>query len=572
MKFRDISVKWKIIAITALGPLAIALISGVLRVSDIRNSAVEGMVGKSRAIVLMAEAGRNEMAEKLSRGIVLPFDQIPEDRLVEAVPVVTAIEMVALNADSAGYTFRVPKVSPRNPANVPTAFEAGVLDELRSSGAEEKVVVTDDAILYFRPITLTGDCMVCHGDNRGDKDPVGGIKEGWKVGEMHGAFEIVMSLDETHGLIARAKWGVVLLTLGTLAVILIASWVLIRTSLLTPLATTARFIKRIEEGDLTGTVEVDRADEMGQMMQRLNGMVVHLKSMMGEIRGEGGCLVDASIHLQSISESLSKSSENTADRSRTVAAASEEMSANMNSVAAAVEETATNVSLVADAAEQMTATINEIAESTETARQITGDAVAEATLASNSVGELGVAASEIGKVTEVITEISAQTNLLALNATIEAARAGEAGKGFAVVANEIKELARQTFAAIGEIKEKTDAIQSSTGLTVSQIHKISTVVGEINNIVATIAAAIEEQTATTREIADNVTQASLGTLEVTENVAQASAVASDIARDIAEVNEESNAISNQSTEVSENAHGLKEMAEKLKELVSAFKV
>ena len=47
---------------------------------------------------------------------------------------------------------------------------------------------------YFRPIELTADCLLCHGDPAGSVDPVGGIREGWKVGEVHGAFEIVSSL------------------------------------------------------------------------------------------------------------------------------------------------------------------------------------------------------------------------------------------------------------------------------------------------------------------------------------------------------------------------------------------
>nr|WP_320011745.1 methyl-accepting chemotaxis protein [uncultured Desulfobulbus sp.] len=80
--------------------------------------------------------------------------------------------------------------------------------------------------------------------------------------------------------------------------------------------------------------------------------------------------------------------------------------------------------------------------------------MSQAGSASSQVNELGLAAQEIGKVVEAITEISEQVNLLALNATIEAARAGDAGKGFAVVANKIKELARQTAEATGEIKRR----------------------------------------------------------------------------------------------------------------------
>ena len=81
---------------------------------------------------------------------------------------------------------------------------------------------------------------------------------------------------------------------------------------------------------------------------------------------------------------------------------------------------------------------------------------------------------------KVITSIAEQTNLLALNATIEAARAGEAGKGFAVVANEVKELARQTAKATGEISQKIDAIQTSTRVAVSAIGSISGTINRIN--------------------------------------------------------------------------------------------
>ena len=107
---------------------------------------------------------------------------------------------------------------------------------------------------------------------------------------------------------------------------------------------------------------------------------------------------------------------------------------------------------------------------------------------------------EIAKVLSVIGDISDRTNLLALNATIEAARAGEAGKGFAVVANEIKELAKQTAAATLDIKALIDDVQGTSKTTREEISQISSVIGGVNDIVASIATAVEEQTAATREI------------------------------------------------------------------------
>lgn len=67
------------------------------------------------------------------------------------------------------------------------------------------------------------------------------------------------------------------------------------------------------------------------------------------------------------------------------------------------------------------------------------------------LSDVNTALERVRKVANSITAVAKQTNLLALNATIEASRAGEAGRGFAVVAEEVKELAKQTGEATGEI-------------------------------------------------------------------------------------------------------------------------
>ena len=152
------------------------------------------------------------------------------------------------------------------------------------------------------------------------------------------------------------------------------------------------------------------------------------------------------------------------------------------------------------------------------------------------VKELGDAAREIGKVTETITAISEQTNLLALNATIEAARAGEAGKGFAVVANEIKELAKQTADATLDISRKIDITRQSTSATAKDITEITAVIDDINEIVAQIASAVEEQSATTQEVTENLSQAFTGIGEVNANISYGATAAGEIARDITYVN------------------------------------
>ena len=565
---------WKVLLIIVCGPVLLAAIMAWLHISDIKESAVGARLRESRSVVMMAESVREDMAHKHKMGVLRPLDELRDEpaRLLQAVPIVTAMNTAAAKADEAGYEFRVPKESPRNPKNVPNPLEKEVLAEFSSKNLAEKVIVEKDRLLYFKPIRLSEDCLYCHGDPKGEKDPTGGIKEGWKAGEVHGAFVIVSSLKEANEAVAAAALNVGGWTLGILVLLAAVGWFLVRASVLTPLRDAGVFLERIAAGDMTGELKVDRHDELGEMQGHLNHMASNLRAIVRDITERARVLLGSSAELETMSDGLLRSASELSAKSNTVATASEEMNANMNSVAAAMEQASTNVGTVATAAEEMSATIHEIAGNTDKTREVTRRAVAKANSASQRVDQLGVAAREIGKVTETITAISSQTNLLALNATIEAARAGEAGRGFAVVANEIKELANQTAAATEEIRERIAGIQGSTTATIEEIGQVMEVIEEVSTFVSTIAAAVEQQSAATRDIAENVGQASMGIQEVNENVSQASIVTGEIAKDIVQVSTASGRISTNSTELKQSSENLSQLAGALEGLVKKFKV
>ena len=313
-------------------------------------------------------------------------------------------------------------------------------------------------------------------------------------------------------------------------------------------------------------------DEFSELSAYMHSFFSNVRTLVRDINTNSTNLNNSSIGLAEVSEKIDAGSSDSAERADAVAAAAEEMSSTMTSVAAATEQAAANVNVMTTATEEISSTVGEIQASTTNAKRITGDAVLQAADISGKVDELGSAAVDIGKVTETITDISAQTNLLALNATIEAARAGEAGKGFAVVANEIKDLAKQTADATGEIKERIDGIQNSTEVTVNGIKKISEIITEIDTIVSSIAISLEEQSSTMTELTANIVQAGDGISEVSENVAQSSTVSQQISSDISEVNQAVRDISTGTGEVRNNAEELRNLSIVLKTLIEKFTV
>lgn len=392
-------------------------------------------------------------------------------------------------------------------------------------------------------------------------------------GQTIGSMAYVINAGDTYAALTKLSGGILLLCVALAFFILVPLFFSTR-SVTNPINHTAAMLKDISEGegDLTKRLEIIRQDELGELAGYFNAFLDKLQGVVKQVMTNAQTIDGASTGLSEIAMNLSKESNETSERSNMVATAAEEMSSNLNNVAAAMEESSTNAAMVATAAEEMSTTINDIAINAEEANNISSQAVEKSGDVSGQMEELGRAATGIGKVLEAITEISEQVNLLALNATIEAARAGEAGKGFAVVANEIKDLAKQTSEAASEIKSKIENIQSSTGGAVKGIDEISKVILNVNEIVGSIAVAVDEQTKATQEIATNIAQASQGIQEVNENVNQSSTVSEEITRDISVVDDSAKTITGSSDQLSESAEQLSEMATQLNSVMGSFKV
>ncbi|MGY1594475.1 methyl-accepting chemotaxis protein [Geodermatophilus sp. SYSU D00708] len=271
--------------------------------------------------------------------------------------------------------------------------------------------------------------------------------------------------------------------------------------------TVTRPVQRVREvldevagGDLSVRVGETGGAEIGEVARSLD----HTLDAIGDVL----TLVGASAsRLEDASQKLNTAADAIADNARTAAGQA-------GVVVTSAGEVAASVDTVATGSTQMETAIREIAQNATAAARVAGQAVTVAEDTTRTVGKLGDSSQEIATVVKLINGIAEQTNLLALNATIEAARAGEAGKGFAVVASEVKELAQETARATEDISRRVEAIQADTAGAVEAIGQISSVIGEINDFQATIAAAVEEQTATTNEMNRNVAEAAGGSRDI----------------------------------------------------------
>ncbi|NWH03466.1 methyl-accepting chemotaxis protein [Desulfobacter latus] len=343
-------------------------------------------------------------------------------------------------------------------------------------------------------------------------------------------------------------------------------------SIVRPILTSIAFARQIAKGNFSRTIDTNRKDEVGGLIQSLNEMIGGLGRIFTGLKGEAGLLSESSQALSSVSVNLSSVSKETNTNAKALFNAARTMNLNIRDVESAVREAASNIERIVNSTTDMESVIVSSVKSSEDMRDISlrasnrGKAVLETTTA------LGKSASRITRITESITEISESTNLLALNATIEAARAGEAGKGFAVVANEIKDLARQTAEATMEIKQHIDGIQASAGQALEEITGITQLIAEVDERAVSVAGAMEAQSGKTRDIADSISSVSVGIREITNSIADNADLSERITEDSRNLTQASEVTSGESLNVKEKSDELNIIAAKLFETVGQFQL
>ncbi|MBI1626426.1 methyl-accepting chemotaxis protein [Comamonas suwonensis] len=300
--------------------------------------------------------------------------------------------------------------------------------------------------------------------------------------------------DETQAserVYERAVSMLIIVAAIAVLVAVIAGILLVR-SIRAPLLQAVQAADRVANGDLSGTIHVERQDETGQLLNALERMQHSLVQTVRSVRQNAEGVASASAQIASGNADLSS-------RTEEQASALEETAASMEQLGSTVRQNADN----ARAANQMAVNASQVAAQG-------GAVVAEVVETMKGINN---SSHQIADIISVIDSIAFQTNILALNAAVEAARAGEQGRGFAVVAGEVRTLAQRSAEAAKEIKglittsvqrvEQGTQLVDKAGTTMADI---VSAIRRVTDLMAEISAASQEQSQGVAQVGEAVTQ------------------------------------------------------------------
>lgn len=291
--WNSLAIRHKIILPVALVALCTGLATYLFFTKLYRTTETNALISKARAVLLSAESAREYTAEQIKHDVFKPSLTTTES-VLRTVPIFSAMRVAKAKSEELGFTLKVPKFQPRNPDNTPDEDEGAALRELEAKNLAEMFTIDKklNIIRYYRPVRLSQECLKCHGDparsqefwGRNDgKDITGTAMENWKEGEMHGAFEIKMSLNpvdeavQNQSLIIAgiAGSGIFILSLVAIFVAQLIG---------KPLRKLTDAAQSVANGKIDVHVQVESEDELGSLASTFNVMVNNLKQAMSEVR------------------------------------------------------------------------------------------------------------------------------------------------------------------------------------------------------------------------------------------------------------------------------------------------
>ncbi len=326
--------------------------------------------------------------------------------------------------------------------------------------------------------------------------------------------------EDANGNTQTAYVVIVVCTLLSILIIALVAVMLTRI-LIRPLRMAGEVAHAIGEGHLSNTIDHDRQDEIGAVLQAMREMQVNLSSTVAAVRSNAD-------HVASASTQIAQGNQDLSTRTEEQASALEETASAMEELGATVKQNAGNAQHADSLAQEAAKVAKE------------GDNVVERVV--HRMNDLNDGAQKIVDIISLIDSIAFQTNLLALNASIEAARAGEQGRGFAVVASEVRNLAQRSADASRQIGDLINAnvtgIREGTSLAGdagSAMRNVMNVIKRLTDIMSEISSASHEQSEGVSQVGTAVIQMDQMTQQNAALVEESASAAASLQQQAAEL-------------------------------------
>jgi len=359
-QLKSISISTRVIVFTVAMMVLVVVANYVVFYKEYQSTAHAKMEQQAAQFTAVAEEAkryasdlheqgvydRNELMEDLAE-VKAAGKSHQESKIFKTLPIVVGWTAAQRAAEAEGVNFDVVATEARNKKNEPEkgTFEwqmyVDMVKQAEQQGEDDLLRVDEstNTLHFMRAIHLTEDCMSCHGNadpeiNPAGLDVVGFPMEGWKVGQVHGAFHVEMPLAPVdagvnQALLRAMMWTLPIMLLG----IGLFVWAF-RSVLTKPVNRMIEQIRVIQQtNDLTQRTDVVGNDEIGQVGQSVNGFVETLHGVVSQASQVSQELATASTEVAATAEEMARGMDEQRVQVTNVSANVEEMSATVMEVA-----------------------------------------------------------------------------------------------------------------------------------------------------------------------------------------------------------------------------------------------